>query len=236
MFSGKKALLLDMNSTFMFGEDNFSETEDFSIHYHQMGGVLERQEINSLIREVYNYLQARYPSERYRHDFPGVAETICKIDTFKLTDNEIGKVVDTFSIHECGFIPRKYVETLFRLNKKFQLALIIDIWSPKSLWLNVFEFAGISHLFSAMSFSSDHRMVKPSPRPFEIILEQLGINKEDGLVVGDSIRRDLGGASAAGIDCVLVGGATHADAMACYQDLLVFADVIESGCKSLSQQ
>ena len=66
MFSEKKALLLDMNNTFMFGEDNFSAAEDFSIHYHQMGGVLERQEINSLIREVYNYLQARYPSERYQ--------------------------------------------------------------------------------------------------------------------------------------------------------------------------
>ncbi len=228
MFSEKTALLLDMNNTFMFAEDNFSEADDFSIHYHQIGGQLQRKEINTLIREVYNYLQERYPSERYRHNFPSVAEAISKIETFKLTDNEIGKVVDTFSIHECGFIPEKYVEALFRLNEKYQLALVIDIWSPKNLWLNVFESAGISHLFSAMSFSSDHRMVKPSPKPFEMVLDQLGIHKEQGLVVGDSIRRDLGGASAAGIDCVLVGGAQHTDAIACYKDLLVFSDVIEN--------
>ncbi len=31
MFSEEKALLLDMNNTFMFGEDNFSAAEDFSI-------------------------------------------------------------------------------------------------------------------------------------------------------------------------------------------------------------
>ena len=30
MYSNKSALLLDMNSTFMFGEDNFGIDEDFS--------------------------------------------------------------------------------------------------------------------------------------------------------------------------------------------------------------
>ena len=31
MFVGKKVLLLNMNGTFMFGEDRFGESEDFSI-------------------------------------------------------------------------------------------------------------------------------------------------------------------------------------------------------------
>ena len=29
----KKALLLDMNSTFMFGEDRFADSDDFSLFY-----------------------------------------------------------------------------------------------------------------------------------------------------------------------------------------------------------
>lgn len=40
MFENKKALLLDMNSTFMFGEDNFGKDEDFSIYYKKIGGQL----------------------------------------------------------------------------------------------------------------------------------------------------------------------------------------------------
>lgn len=87
------------------------------------------------------------------------------------------------------------------------LAAVIDIWSPKNAWLIEFERAGISGLFSAASFSSDHGMVKPSPKPFKWVLSQLGVSESEAIVVGDSPRRDLGGAKSAGIDCILVGGA-----------------------------
>ena len=33
VFIGKKALLLNMNGTFMFGEDRFADSEDFSLHH-----------------------------------------------------------------------------------------------------------------------------------------------------------------------------------------------------------
>ena len=100
------------------------------------------------------------------------------------------------------------------------LAAVIDIWSPKNAWLKEFERAGISGLFSAVSFSSDHGMVKPSPKPFELVLSQLGIAASEAIVVGDSPRRDLGGATAAGIDCILVGGAMHPDAIKSFDSLL----------------
>jgi len=103
--------------------------------------------------------------------------------------------------------------------------VVIDIWSPKSAWLRLFEETGISKLFLASSFSSDHGMVKPSPKPFELIIKQLGVQNFQALVVGDSIRRDLGGATAAGIDCVLVGGAEHPDAFGCYANLLEFSTI-----------
>lgn len=37
MFNGKQALLLNMNSTFMFGEDRFGDSENFSMHYAKLG-------------------------------------------------------------------------------------------------------------------------------------------------------------------------------------------------------
>jgi len=40
MFTGKKALLLDMNGTFMFGADRFDVGEDFSIRYKALDGTL----------------------------------------------------------------------------------------------------------------------------------------------------------------------------------------------------
>jgi len=38
-------ILLDMNDTFMFGADRFGSNEDYSIVYHQLGGMMELGEI-----------------------------------------------------------------------------------------------------------------------------------------------------------------------------------------------
>ncbi len=106
------------------------------------------------------------------------------------------------------------------------MAAVIDIWAPKTAWLKEFKRAGISGLFSVTSFSSDHGMVKPSPKPFELVLSQLGIVNSEAIVVGDSPRRDLGGAKNASIDCILVGGAEHPYALKSFGNLLELCDAI----------
>ncbi len=223
MFSNKEVLLLDMNSTFMFGEDRFGITEDFSRYYHKIGGRLPKEEINTIISLIYEYLDVRYPDEKYRHNFPSIEHTIEQVITHELEQGEVSKIIDTFAFHEMGYIPDKYIEALHRLREKYQLSLVIDIWAPKVSWLKLFEESGIDKLFSASSFSSDHGMVKPSPKPFELVIEKLGVKREQALVVGDSIRRDLGGAKAAGIDCILVGKAKHHHAVECYENLLALS-------------
>jgi FMN phosphatase YigB (HAD superfamily) len=209
-----------MNSTFMFGEDRFGGAEDFSLHYRAIGGTLPSADINRLVRAAYAYLAARYPDENFRHDFPGVASAIEAVSEQALPPLETGRIVATVTHHELGVIPPEYAAALHGLRRRFVLAAVVDIWSPKQAWLDAFDAAGIGVLFSALSFSSDHHMVKPSPRPFELVLQQLGIDKHDALMVGDSARRDLGGAKNAGIDCILVGGAQHPDALMCCANLL----------------
>lgn len=210
----------------MFGEDRFGDAEDFSVHYLESGGTLHQNDINRIIRAVYEFLDTRYPDENYRHNFPSLESAIREIADKNLDREEIEKIVKTFSFHELGHIPPDYVTALHKLRQHFTLAAIIDIWSPKTAWLNTFESTGISGLFSAMSFSSDHGIVKPSPKPFELVLRQLGITTTEAIVVGDSPRRDLGGAKNAGIDCILVGGAKHPDAIRDFGNLLELCDVV----------
>ena len=225
--SNKKALLLDMNSTFMFGEDRFGENEDFFTYYTKTGGSLKKPELDHIMVSAYEYLDTRYPNEKYRNNFPSLNEAIKNSSSLEITNKEIEKIIDTFSFHELGHIPQEFIDVLHKLKERFILAVVIDIWSPKKLWLETFEKAGITKLFSASSFSSDHGMVKPSPKPFELVVNQLGLPKDDCLVIGDSIRRDLGGAEAAGIDCVLVGGASDPRASGCYPSLLEFSHEIQ---------
>lgn len=219
-FGGKKALLLDMNSTFMFGEDRFGDSEDFSVHYFRIGGALPKDEINRITRSAYKYLDTRYSDENYRQSFPSLESAIRAVVGEAIGIDEIEKIIETFVFHELGHIPKEYARGLHKLRQRFALAAVIDIWSPKTMWLKEFERAGISDLFSADSFSSDHGMVKPSPRPFELVLGRLGITRSEAIVVGDSPRRDLGGAKSAGIDCILIAGAEHPDALKSFGNLL----------------
>lgn len=213
MFTGKNALLLDMNNTFMFGEDRFGKSEDFSIHYHNIGGTLTGIKINALIRAVYEYLDIRYADEKYLHSFPSVEYAVREVSEINLDRDEMDRIVNTFAFHELGYIPRSHIEALRTLKQYMTLTAVIDIWSPKTAWLDSFENAGIASLFSAISFSSDHGMIKPSPKPFERVLRQIGVSNNHAVVVGDSPTRDLGGARNAGIECVLVGKSKDPDAV-----------------------
>jgi len=220
MYSNKTTLLLDMNSTFMFGEDNFGPSEKFSEYYHDIGGKLSVNTINEVIRYVYHYLDIRYPDVKFRECFPSLETVITENPEYDFSTQEIKKIIRTFAYHEMGAISTEYVDVLHKLNSRFTLSVVIDIWAPKKTWLNLFNDLNINQLFMASSFSSDHGMVKPSPSPFNMVIENLGVTKEHSLMIGDSIRRDLGGAEAAGIDCVLVGGAEHPNALACYNNLI----------------
>ena len=228
MFKDKEALLLDMNSTFMFGEDRFGDDQDYSAYYRSIGGNLPDKVVNELICNAHRYLEAKYTSEEYRHCFPSLETAMSPCIDASIPEIEKERIIQTFAYHEHGHIPREYVQALNALKERFTLALVIDIWAPKTMWVHTFKDLGIWELFSAYSFSSDHGMVKPSPRPFEMVVEELALPKEKCLVIGDSVRRDLGGALLASIDCVLVGGGKSDSAVGEFSTLIDFQERVQS--------
>lgn len=214
-------ILLDMNNTFMFDADRFDLEEDFSQIYHQLGGTWNSDRVNRLIRLAYEYLDLRYPDPRYQECFPSLEEAFISISANEPIDrHNLNFLIKTFAQYELGQIPPEYARAIVQLSKHFRLGLVIDIWSPKTLWVKALDRCGILSLCEAISFSSDCQQVKPSPQPFLSVLKQMQIDPKEAVFVGDSIRRDLGGATAAGIACILVGGANHPSAIACVPHLL----------------
>jgi beta-phosphoglucomutase-like phosphatase (HAD superfamily) len=223
--SQKKLLILDMNSTFVFGEDRFGENEDYSTYYKSIGGQYSKGVINDIITDVYEHLEVQYTNETCMECFPSVHEAIhavCNINDKK----EIEYIVQTFAFHERGDIPHDYVKCLHRLSKHFMLAAVIDIWAPSQAWVELFKEKGIYSLFQMISFSSDIKTVKPSVIPFHNVLEHLNIKAHEALMIGDSIKRDFCGAKKANIDCIIVGEQKTSHALACYESLLEFEKMI----------
>jgi FMN phosphatase YigB (HAD superfamily) len=207
-------VLLDMNDTFMFGADQFGPDQDYSRVYRQLGGTMGPSRVNQLIQSAYSYLDIRYPDPQYRETFPSLREAFLRgEDDVLLSDQELDLLIETFARHELGVVPPEYAAAIDRLSQKFRLGLVIDIWAPKARWIETLNQCGVLPLCEATSFSSDCGMVKPSPRPFLKVLEEMQVNPQDAVVIGDSVRRDLGGATAAGIQCILVGGAIHPSAL-----------------------
>lgn len=119
MFLGIKALPLDMNGTFMFGEDRFGDSEVFSIRYRKIGGTLSQSQVNTVIRAAYQYLNLRYAAEKYRNSFPSVKTGIRETFEEVLSEDAILKIVDTFAFHERGYVPGEYVAALHKLRQHF---------------------------------------------------------------------------------------------------------------------
>jgi FMN phosphatase YigB (HAD superfamily) len=219
-------VLLDMNDTFMFGADKFGSDRDYALVYHQLGGTMEQSRVNQLIQSAYSYLDIRYPDRQYRETFPSLREAFLSVeDDDSLSEKDLDLLIETFARHELGFVPPEYAAAIDRLSQKFRLGLVIDIWAPKVRWIETLNQCGVLPLCEATSFSSDHGMVKPSPRPFLRVLEEMQVNPQDAVVIGDSVRRDLGGSAAAGISCILVGGASHPSALNSVASLI---DVVDS--------
>lgn len=220
-------ILLDMNQTFMFGADRFGSTEDYSIVYRQLGGTMEPSRMNQLIRSAYDYLDVRYPDPQYRESFPSLREAFASVTVSDpLSEGDLELLVETFAHHELGTVPLEYAAAINQLSKHFRLGLVIDIWAPKNLWVETLDQCGVLSVCESASFSSDCRMVKPSPLPFLRVLEEMQVNRQEAVMVGDSVRRDLGGAAAAGINCILVGGVKYPSALGSVDNLIELVELV----------
>jgi len=92
-------------------------------------------------------------------------------------------------------------KTLLALIKKgLKLAVISD--APRQeAWMRL-SYLQLQHLFDTVVAFEDSGEHKPSPVPFRMVLDQLGMEPEEALMVGDWPERDIAGASELGIRTV----------------------------------
>lgn len=92
-------------------------------------------------------------------------------------------------------------EVLDTLRTVYRLGLISDaqwVFAEPEL-----EMTGLSRFFQAIVLSSRIGVKKPSPAIFTEALRRLGVPAEESVYIGDSPDRDLVGARAAGMRCIL---------------------------------
>jgi putative hydrolase of the HAD superfamily len=96
-------------------------------------------------------------------------------------------------------------DVLEKLRAKYQLGLISDaqwVFTDPEL-----DMADLARFFPVRILSSRVGVKKPDPKIFAEALAALGVTAEDAVYVGDNPERDLVGARAAGMRCILYGPA-----------------------------
>jgi len=228
-------ILLDMGRTFMFNVDRFSNAEDFGATYRHVGGkTLSDVEVSRIVSALFERLLSYSRSSAYYDQFPSVLHCLQGLPEAKdVPAGEISLLQHVFALHEIGTVPDAYAKALHQLRESHRLGVVSDIWSKSDLYFRELERAGIRELFEVIIFSSEHGHLKPSLYPFTKAIKALNVEQSKVVYVGDSLRRDVAGAKAAGLSAVWISDGrgqvddSHARADWVIRDL---RDLVERQC------
>jgi HAD superfamily hydrolase (TIGR01549 family) len=99
-----------------------------------------------------------------------------------------------------------YPDTLTTLtwarDEGYRLGLIVNRWHGAALAQRELESCGLGRMFDSVTVSSDTGWLKPHPEIFYAALGALGSAPDETVMVGDSIRDDIGGAKRIGMRAV----------------------------------
>ena len=96
--------------------------------------------------------------------------------------------------------PGVYATLIALIKKGIKLAVVSDA-PGREAWLRLYQL-NFHHLFDVVVTHSDTGEFKPSPKPFRLALEKLGVEAEDSIMVGDWAERDMTGAKNIGMTTV----------------------------------
>lgn len=199
-------LLFDLCETLMFGVDKFDDTQDYYHTYQSCGGnELDSDTVNDIVSAWFEVMLAHYRDEKYYDDFKDALYYLEEVAP-SISGKEKTILEQVIAKHEIGYIPQTSIDTIQDLSKHFTLGLISNIWSRSTFFMDTLKQSGLENCFQTIVFSSDYDSIKPSPRLFEIALDQLNAPKEQAIYIGDSLSRDVIGAKNSGLDVIWLQG------------------------------
>ena len=123
-------------------------------------------------------------------------------------------------------------KTLIELTKLgIKLAVVSDAPSREA-WMRIY-YLNLHHMFDAVITFDDSKERKPSPKPFNLVLEKLDLNKEEVVMIGDWPERDVVGANSLGIKTIFARygdtfGVKDSGANWDIDDISELIDIVES--------
>lgn len=190
----------------MFGEDRFSEDEDYYSTYQYLGGnTLSEKELRTIVNAWFEQMMKDYLNPAFFDAFPKSRFFLEKVSTnWNLPKTEMDRLEELISLQEVGTISKTYAWAIQKLANSHQLGLVSNIWSEEYHFSKKLKEAKLYDLFKVIVFSSNHGIIKPSKKLFEKAFEAFDCPKEKMIYIGDSLTCDVIGGKNAGISTVWI--------------------------------
>jgi putative hydrolase of the HAD superfamily len=190
-----KAIIFDLDNTLVDFMLMKSRAVYAAVHAMIDAGLeLTHEEATRKINEIYNREGIEY--QQVLDEF---IETV-----LQKTDQKIisAGIVAYRTAREAALKPYpKVFPTLIELIKMgIKLAIVSDAPSREA-WLRL-SYLNFHHLFDVVVTFDESGEKKPSPKPFNLALERLGLKARECLMIGDWAERDVVGAKAVGMKTV----------------------------------
>ncbi|MDE0593914.1 MAG: HAD family hydrolase [Roseibacillus sp.] len=132
------------------------------------------------------------------------AELIREIYEVEPEDHQVDALVEArYQAFMDGVeVTGEVLELLRKLQTRYRLALLSNYPCGRSIRDGLAKL-GLAEFFACIVVSGEVGFVKPHPRPYELMLEGLGLNADQCVYVGDNWLADVQGAKGVGMRAVL---------------------------------
>jgi HAD superfamily hydrolase (TIGR01549 family) len=140
-------------------------------------------------------------------NYPQVAKQVAAEKGLTISDEQAVQLWQTWNLGGI-FLGREIypgvIDTLGWLRERgYHVGSVTDRGLGGELFREELRHHGLLDLFEVLSISCEVGYLKPHPRIFQHALDALGVGPEETVMVGDSLRADVGGAKALGMTAVL---------------------------------
>lgn len=190
-----KAIIFDLDNTLVDFMTMKERAIDAAVHAMVDSGLkMTQPQAKEKINAIY---------KREGIEYQQVFDEFLKSE-YGVIDNKIisAGIVAYRTAREAALKPYpKVFPTLIELIKMgIKLAIVSDAPSSEA-WLRL-SYLNFHHLFDVIITFDDSRERKPSPVPFNLALDRLGLSAKECLMIGDWAERDVVGAKAVGMKTV----------------------------------
>jgi HAD superfamily hydrolase (TIGR01509 family) len=202
-WASRPVWIFDQADTLMFEANRFGPTHDYHTTYRMLGGSeLCADSLREIVDRIYAAFAREYGDPARVDLFPRLPVLLeCEFPGWVGEHERLSRV---FAHHEAGTFADDVVKFLRRLKARRRLAMISNIWAEADHFEALHREVGLADLFEAVTWSSRHGSIKPSPRIFRDTLAMLRIDPGDAVYIGDNFHRDVVPAQALGMATVWV--------------------------------